>query len=54
VQRWVTFRHMALDARLLAALRREDLVAATVDTKLLAELNAINEPLRKGLAALAR
>ena len=31
-----------------------DLVAATVDAKLLAELNAINEPLRKGLAALAR
>src|ERR1700752_4190822 len=42
------------DARLLAAVRREDLVAATVDATLLAELNAINEPLRKGLAALAR
>lgn len=42
------------DARLLAAVRRKDLVAATVDTKLLAELTAVNEPLRKGLIRLAR
>jgi len=42
------------DARLLAAVRREDLVAAAVDAKLVVELRMINEPLRKGVAALAR
>lgn len=42
------------DARLLAAVRREDLVAATVDAALLTELAEINEPLRTGVAALAR
>lgn len=42
------------DARLLAAVRREDLVATTVDAKLLAELAAINEPLLQGLVGLAR
>jgi AcrR family transcriptional regulator len=42
------------DARLLAALRREDLVAATVDATLLTELAEINEPLRTGVAVLAR
>jgi AcrR family transcriptional regulator len=41
------------DARLLAAVRREDLVATTVDAKLVAELNAINEPLRAALVKLA-
>ena len=44
----------APDARLLAAVRREDLVAATVDAALLTELAEINEPLRTGVAALAR
>ncbi len=42
------------DARLLAAVRREDLVATTVDPKLVTELTAINEPLRQALVALAR
>jgi AcrR family transcriptional regulator len=42
------------DARLLAAVRHEDLVAATVDAALLTELAEINEPLRTGVAALAR
>jgi AcrR family transcriptional regulator len=42
------------DARLLAAVRREDLVAATVNATLLTELAQINKPLRTGVAALAR
>ncbi len=42
------------DARLLAAVRREDLVARTANADLLAELAAINTPLVVGLAGLAR
>jgi AcrR family transcriptional regulator len=42
------------DARLLAALRREDLVATVADAKLVADLNEINEPLREALISLAR
>lgn len=42
------------DARLLAALRREDIVETVADAKLVAQLAEINEPLRAGLASLAR
>jgi hypothetical protein len=42
------------DARLLDAVRRKDLVAATVDATLRTELAEINGPLRTGVAALAR
>jgi AcrR family transcriptional regulator len=47
-------RSARADARLLAAVRREDLVAATVDATLLTELAQINKPLRTGVAELAR
>lgn len=47
-------RREPADARLLAALRREDLVATVADAKLIADLNEINAPLRAGLGALAR
>ena len=36
------------DARLLAALRREDIVETVADAKLVAQLAEINEPLRAG------
>ncbi len=47
-------RRNPADARLLASLRGEDLVATTADAKLITELNEINEPLRAGLGALTR
>jgi AcrR family transcriptional regulator len=42
------------DARLLASLRREDLVASVVDVDLRAELEDLNRPLGAALSALAR
>jgi AcrR family transcriptional regulator len=42
------------DARLLAAVRRDDLVSATVDATLIDELTAINQPLTAAIAVLAR
>ncbi|WP_284227273.1 TetR/AcrR family transcriptional regulator [Mycobacterium antarcticum] len=41
------------DARLLASLRGEDLVATTADATMVTELNEINKPLKAGLGALA-
>jgi AcrR family transcriptional regulator len=46
-------RDEPVDARLLAALRREDLVAAA-PPELLARLEALNEPAERALAALSR
>jgi AcrR family transcriptional regulator len=42
------------DARLLAALRREDLVGEVTDPALLVALREVNDPLRAALTALAR
>jgi AcrR family transcriptional regulator len=42
------------DARLLAALRREDLVASVTDTGLTAALEELNAPLGEAIVALAR
>ena len=41
------------DARLLAAVRREDLAATVTNGPLATELGSINEPITAGLAALA-
>jgi AcrR family transcriptional regulator len=46
-------RHSA-DARLLVALRREDLVASTSTPRLQSELEALNRPLEAALRSLAR
>jgi len=46
-------RHPA-DARLLVALRREDLVASTSTPQLQSELEALNRPLEAALQSLAR
>jgi AcrR family transcriptional regulator len=43
-----------LDSRLLAALRREDLIGATVSPRLKKELLDLNEPLQAALIDLAR
>ena len=42
------------DARLLAALRREDLVGEVADPALVAELKQVNDQLRAAVSALAR
>lgn len=42
------------DARLLAAVRREDLVASVADPTLADALRAVNRPLEVGLATMAR
>ena len=42
------------DARLLAALRREDLVGEVTDPALAAELQQVNDQLRSAVTALAR
>lgn len=42
------------DARLLVALRREDLVRGVADSTLARQLREINEPLRAGLTALTQ
>jgi AcrR family transcriptional regulator len=47
-------RREPADARLLAALRREDLVTTVVDAKLVTELTEINEPPQAALITLAR
>ena len=44
----------ALDSRLLAALRREDLIGATVSPRLKKELLDLNEPLQAALTDITR
>jgi AcrR family transcriptional regulator len=42
------------DARLLASLRREDLVAAVTDARLIASLEELNQPIADAILSLAR
>ncbi len=46
-------RHHPADARLLASLRREDLIARVEEPRLRGELAELNRPLQKALAELA-